>query len=493
MSIGRKAAHGVAWNMIFGVASRVIQLIGTVIVSRYVIPHDYGVVMTASITVVTASAFTSFSFGQYIIAKRATPDLAIQAAAVHLALGVLASAVVYFARDWIGALAGAPDMGRYILGYAVANLIIDRVRYVPERMIMRSLRFRTLAMINGAGDVAFTGTLIVTAIRYGAWGFMLAALARSVVTSTLFIAAAPRAEWLVKLRMRAGDVKDMLGYGLPIMVSIITDNATRKWDNIVVEKIFGPGIMGGYNYAYSLAETPINNVAEHIGEVLMPSFSLMEEGQRESAAVRAASLMGLVVSPLGVGLGAIAPTLANTVFDHKWGPMVGPMLVILSVMTVFRPMPWSAIAYVQAVQRTRVVMWSSFLRAILVLSLVAVGGLLWDPRGACIGAGVGYAAHSMWTVLAAGRVTNLSAREYLIGVARPLLPCIPMFFAVIGLAHLLGTEPPIAISEKVWLVLSLVLQITAGAVVYIGAALLLVRDRALELVRLGRDAIGRRG
>jgi PST family polysaccharide transporter len=249
--------------------------------------------------------------------------------------------------------------------------------------------------------------------------------------------------------------------------------------------MFGPGVMGAYNYAYSLAETPINNVAEHIGEVLMPSFSLMEPGLRERAAVRAASLMGLVVSPLGVGLGAIAPTLADAVFNQQWGPMVGPMLVILSVMTVFRPMPWSAIAYVQAAQRTRVVMWSSFLRAIAVLSLVAVGGAIGGPRGACVGAGFGYALHSVLTVVAAGRVTDLETGAYLIAVGRPLLPCIPMFVAVIALQHVL-------VAAGTPLIVSLVAQIAAGAVIYIAAAFVLCRPGVNELLRLGRDAIRRR-
>src|SRR4051794_21720389 len=393
MSVGRKAAHGVAWNMLFGVGSRVIQLIGTLIVARFVLPEDYGVVISASILVGSASAVTSFSFGQFIIARRATPDLAVQAAVVHVALGVLASVVVWLLRDQFADWLNAPGMGQYVLGYAIANLVIDRIRYVPERLIMRALRFRTLAAINGLGDLAFTITVVSLAPGSGAWAFMYAMLARSIVTSSLFLYAAPRAEWFVPIRMRMAAVREMLGYGLPIMVSIITDQATRKWDNMVVQWLFGPGVMGPYNQAYSLAETPINNVAEHIGEVLMPSFSLMEDGQRERAAVRAASLMGLVVSPLGVGLGAVAPTLASAVFNNKWGPLVGPMLVILSVMTVFRPMPWSAIAYAQAVQRTRVLMWTSFLRAVLVLSLVALGGTLGGATGACYGAGAGYAVY----------------------------------------------------------------------------------------------------
>jgi lipopolysaccharide exporter len=491
MSIGRQAAHGVAWNMLFGVSSRVMQLIGTLIVARYVLPHDYGVVMTASIVVITASAFTSFSFGQYIIAKRAAPEVAVQAAVIHVALGVIASVVVWLVRDWVGALVGAPAMGQYVLGYAFANLVIDRIRYVPERVIMRALRFRTLAMINGLGDLAFTGTAVATAPSCGAWAFVYAALARSLVTSSLFLSAAPRAEWFVRVRMRAADIRDLFSYGLPIMVAVVTDNATRKWDNLVVERLFGPDVMGAYNYAYNLAETPINNVAEHIGEVLMPSFSMMEPGHREKAAVRAASLMGLVVSPLGVGLGAVAPTLAGAVFNKQWGPMVGPMLMILSVMTVFRPMPWSAIAYVQAVQRTRVVMWSSFMRAVLVLGLVGVGGIVgrrWDAEagqlGACIGAGIGYAVHTVWTILASGRVTDLPAGAYLLGVARPLLPCIPMFVSVIALQRALDGLP---------LVVSLILQIATGAVVYIAAAFVLVRPSVDELLRLGRDAIRRRG
>jgi len=195
--------------------------------------------------------------------------------------------------------------------------------------------------------------------------------------------------------------------------------------------------------------------------------------------------MSLVVSPLGVGLGAIAPTAAAVFFNDQWRPIVAPMLTILSVMTVFRPMPWAVISYVQAVQRTRIVMISSFLRAILVLSLVAAGGAVGGPNGACVGAGIGFALHSVATILAAGRVTPLPAGQYLSAVARSLLPCLPMFVAVVALAG--GLE-----RAGAPLFVSLVAQIAVGAMVYVGAAFLLVRPSANELVRLGREAIRRR-
>ena len=484
MSIARQAAHGVAWNMLLGVSSRLLQLVGTLILTRFIAPDDYGAVLTASITVMTAGAFTSFAFGQYLIAKRATPEVAMQAAVLHVALGVGAMTVVYAFRDPLGDLLDTPSMGQYVLGYAIAH-IIDRARYVPERLIMRALRFRTLATINGLGEIALTAAALSTARAWGAGAILFGAVVRSTVTSAMFFYAAPKAEWFVRIRMRAADVRDLFGYGLPIMIGAVADRAATRWDNLIMSKLFNPGVMGRYNLAYSLAEMPVINIAEHIGEVLMPSFSRMEEEQRRGAVVQAAALMGLVVSPFGVGLGAVSTTLVATFFDARWAAMA-PMLGILSIMTVFRPMTWSAIAYCQAVQKTRVVMISAFLRAVVVLSLVALCGYLGGPLWACVGACIGYALHSVLTIIAAARVTGLDTGAYLIAVGRPLVPCIIMYVAVVFVRRTLATAgvPNAA---------SLALELLVGAGVYIASAFVLVRPSVKELLRIGKGAIRRRG
>ena len=163
---------------------------------------------------------------------------------------------------------------------------------------------------------------------------------------------------------------------------------------------------------------------------------------------------------------------------------MAPMLAILSIMTVFRPMTWAAIAYLQAVQQTRLVMYSSFFRAIFVLSLVALFGYFGDPNWACVGGCIGYALHSIVTIVLAGWICKYSISAYLIGVARPLLPCIPMFFGVLGLQHVLHGHIPG--------VLSLVIQVIAGAVIYVISAFILVRPAVRDILRLGREAIGRR-
>jgi lipopolysaccharide exporter len=484
MSIGRQAAHGVAWYMGLGVSTRVITLISTFILARYFAPDAFGAVVTAQIAVLTTNVFTSFAFGQYLIAKRAPAEIAAQAAIIHVGLGIIATAVVVSARGPLGDLIGAPEMGHYVLGYAVSFLLLDRIRNIPERLMMRALRFRALATINGIGELVYIAASLATVFHLHEYALMIGALARSLIMTIIVLRVSPPSEWLVRTRLQLATIRDLFMYGLPIMISSITDNATTKWDNLIVARLFGPGVMGNYQYAYTLADMPISNVAEHIGEVLMPSFSRMEDDQRRTAVVRAANLMGLVVAPLGVGLAAVAPTVIAAVFKPVWAG-AAPMLQILGVAMVFRPMTWSAIAYAQAVQRTGVVMLSSFMRVIIVLSLVAVGGILGGPEGACYGAGAGFALHSTITIITAGRATDLPVGAYLVAVGRPLLPCIPMFLGVVALQRGLA-------AAGLPLVASLALQIVAGAVIYVGAAFVLLRSHVNELIRLGREFLRRR-
>jgi PST family polysaccharide transporter len=242
--------------------------------------------------------------------------------------------------------------------------------------------------------------------------------------------------------------------------------------------------MGQYNLAFSLAETPLTYVADRISDVLMPSFSKMEPEERPAAVIRAAGIMSLIVAPLGVGLGAIAPTIVKVFFDVRWAGMA-PMLMILSVMTVFMPAPWSAIAYLQTERHTRAIMIASIIRAIVLLGLVLVLGLLGGALWACVGVGLGAMCHAAFTILLTAKATRMSGMKYVVAVARPLLACVPMFLSVAIIRGLLATvHAP--------LIASLVAQVLVGAVVYVGAAFLFARPLTSDVLSLARGAMQRR-
>src|SRR5262245_54269080 len=127
MSVAKQAARGVAWNMVLGVSSRMLQLVGTLLLTRFIAPDEYGAVLTASIAVMTAGVLTSFAFGQVLIAKNAPPEVAFQAMVIHVGVGIVAMTVVLLARGSISDMFDAPAASEYMVGFAVAHML-DRAR-----------------------------------------------------------------------------------------------------------------------------------------------------------------------------------------------------------------------------------------------------------------------------------------------------------------------------------------------------------------------------
>lgn len=464
--------------MVTSIAARVIGLAGTLILTRFIAPAEYGEVSAASVSTLTASNLMFFAFGQYVIAKKSPPEEAFQAWLLHLLLGVVAMAFTVVFRVEVATFVGSAEAARFIPGFAVV-VILDRGRYMAERVLVRDLRFRSVALVNTVGELTFTATAVAMAvIGFGPWSVMGGAMARGVVTFVLFLIAAPRAEWLRPSPIKKDVVKALFGFGTPIMLSSAADRAASTWDNLLMMRIFGPQVMGAYALSYSLAETPLIYVAERMSDVLMPAFAKMEPQERTSAVVRAAGLMALVVAPLGVGLSAVAPAVVRGFFDARWTGMAA-ILSMLSVMTIFQPSAWPAIAYLQVESKTRLIMIMSFVRAVLVLSGVAVFGWLGGPVAACAGVGFGFAVHSILTVFVTAKNTDLPAAAYFGGVVRPFLACVPMWLGVSGLQALMTSHgvPVFAI---------LATDIVAGAVLYIGAAFLLARSNVREMLRLVR-------
>ena len=86
-SVAEGAVRGAIWNVATTVGTRVAGLVGTLLITRFVAPRDFGEVGAASVCVGTAMMFTHFRYGNYLIAKDASPAENYNANVVHIGLG----------------------------------------------------------------------------------------------------------------------------------------------------------------------------------------------------------------------------------------------------------------------------------------------------------------------------------------------------------------------------------------------------------------------
>ena len=479
------AARGAAWTILTGIGSRLVGLFGTLWLTYYLAPEVQGEVSDAFIVVLTAHQFSTLGVQQYLVAgPEPEKGLAWHVTVFQFFLGLVAFGLVVLFRDSFGGFLHAPTMGQYVPGLAVA-MFIERLGTVPERLLSRKMQFRTIGIGRTMGEMTYTVISVVLAWRgFGGAAIVYGNIVRSIVYLAVLASATPRAAWLSP---RPFDMlRPALRYGLPLWVGAFATFVSRRWDNLVVSSLFGAQTVGEYNLAYNLADIPATQVGEQIGDVLFPSFSRMEPEERKRALVRSTGLLALVVFPLAVGLGAVAPTVVHVMLRPEWYG-VAPMLMILSALSVTRPIGWTIQAYLQGSNRPRASMWLGLAKiAFLLSAMIILGKVTHEPLWTCGAVGIAFGLHSLASMFVVSHDDGVSVWTLLGRCASPLLATLPMAAAIygvrVGMAHVGGVPP----------VVGLLVELVTGAAAYVAGAFVFARAPAMEFTNLLRDAIRRR-
>ena len=485
MSIAHKAIRGAFWTISSGVGSRALGLVGTLVLTRFVAPHDYGEVGVAAVLVLMVQQFSTLGLGQYVIAKPdADRSIAFHATFYHLLSGVLPLLLLWLLGSLVGPLVEAPNAGRYLPGLIAAG-VLDRLMYVPERVLVRDMRFAALSGARSAGDIAYSVVSVgLAAAGFGAMSIVWGNLARALLRTAFMILSLNWREWIEPSRLKLQTTRELFAFGLPLAVAAVGTFASRRWDYLLVSRFFGPGVAGNYALAYNLADVPAIQVGEQVGDVLFPSFARLDPERRKEALISSLTLLSLVVFPLAVGLGAVAPTLIRVLLDERWQP-VGPMLVLLSALSIARPIGWTVAAYLKSRQKPRVVMWIEWLTvAVLLLGVVTIGRF--SPLWTCVAVGIAFGVQALTGLLVVRAADGITLRRLVGSVVAPLGACVALALAVVAVRYGAGTES--------WgaPLLALVAETVAGAITYLVTAFVVARDSSVELVRRVLEAFGRR-
>jgi PST family polysaccharide transporter len=482
MSLADIAVSGAIWMFATGVGTRVVGLLGTLALTRFLAPEVYGEVQVAVILVQSVSILSLYGLLQFLIAR---PDAgrcaSFHASFYFLALGAVALGVTVALRDWLGALFGAPGMGRYVPGLALA-VGLERVAALPERLQIRAAQFRTLSLQRSFGGLVFTfATTALAWAGFGGHAIVLGSIARSAVRLAFVLPTTAWRDWIEPHPLNRANTREVIAFGAPMSIAVIAGFGSRSWDNLVFSRLFGPATAGFYNLAYNLADVPASQVSDAIGDVLTGTLGkVVAREQRRKALVRSFELLNLVVAPLVIGLAVVAPTVVGALFQPRWAP-VGPMLAILSALSIVRPLGWVGNAYLQIRCQPRLVMLNEVARTVVLLAaMVLLGGL--GPLWACAAVGLAFGASALGYVVAVRRVDGIPVKDMLAPLLPPLVACVPMALSVMTVragAMRLGHATTGA---------TLALEILAGAVSFAVAALVLAPSASRALLGHLRSA-----
>ena len=222
MNLVQKTVRGALWTISTGIGSRVVGLVSTLVITRFVDPSEYGEVMVAAVLVMTANQFSTVGFGQYIVSNpKASRATAFHATVFHVGLGVVALAAVLGIGGMFAPMLDAPRVMQFLPGLALSALI-DRLSFMPERILVKDLRFGVVASGRSAGELVYSGLSVALAVLgWGAMALVAGNVARSIARGAVFIGAADRKDWLEPCRLSLARTRELLAFGVPLAIGAL--------------------------------------------------------------------------------------------------------------------------------------------------------------------------------------------------------------------------------------------------------------------------------
>ena len=475
MNIGHQAAAGAMWTIGLGLASRLVGLIGTVVITHFLSPAVMGEVAAATVLALTANWMSAWGFNQYVIVKGHEGQEAVfHATVLHLAFGFAALLVVLLAGGGLSGYLNAPNLGAYLPGMVVA-VAIKRLTSIPDKLLMRQMRFRTVAIATATGEISYVciAVLLVVNTSLGGVAIVVANIVQALVVAAIEITAQGLRTWLMPAPWNWKRVREILRFGTPLGVESFLSEASRYWDKLAFSRLFGPHATGMYSLSYNLADLPATYVGEHVASVLFPTLVRSEVSSRPRMFCRAFGLLLLITLPIAIGLAAVAHTLVELLLTAEWQPVAG-FLVVLAAAGVFRPVNSIAASLLMASERNTLLLAAEFAKVTALLfgmwALSPFGEL---ASAASVALAMGLQAALLMFVL--GR-SGFPVRDLLLEARGPLSA------AIILVAAVMATRSALAHGATIPVAAQLAVEVVAGGLAYCFGAWLFARPSVNQLI-----------
>lgn len=266
-------------------------------------------------------------------AERAGAGMPFRAA---IRRGFFVASAAALAAGAVAALLAPPNPGlrSMIAATAFAALAQGGFTLVLElhRATLRAWRFALFQSLQAALGVSLALGLVLAAGQAG--GGRAAAIAMLGLAISYVVLAAVDSRglrfWREDGRMRPGELRPVLVYGLPLTLAIAADTLLATGDRFVIAHFNGEAAVGPYAAAMTLAHRSLLALCTVVGAASAPlAFAALAEGGAAAARRRledAGDLMFAVAVPTAFGLAALALPISAVVVASSMHAEVAALL-----------------------------------------------------------------------------------------------------------------------------------------------------------------------
>ncbi len=234
----------VYWNTLLKIPTQAAVFVVSVLVTRILMPADYGILGVAMMLIGYANLFTDFGFSAAIVQKQIRDDDTLRSiftfnlavsAALALAFSLSAGLIADFFKS---------AECRNVIVVMSSIFVITSFSAVPRAMLNRDLDFKTLSLIDTASAVVTSLlTLVLALAHYGYWALALGQLIPSILF-TVYVCV--RVRWTPVVAYRHSSMRQVLDFGFWNVLKTQLEFALGHVDKVFLGRYRGhrqPGLL----------------------------------------------------------------------------------------------------------------------------------------------------------------------------------------------------------------------------------------------------------
>ena len=448
------------WRLAERCGAQVVTLIVSIVLARILTPSDFGTVSLVMVFTTIMQVFVDSGLGTALIQKKDADDLDF-------------SSVFYFNFVvclilYAGMFVASPYIARFyddssltaIIRVISLTIVISGVKGIQQSYVSRNMLFKRFffATLGGTIFSAFLGIGMAYA-GCGVWSIVVQQLSNTAIdTLILWITV----KWRPKRMFSWERLKGLLSYGWKLLASSLLDTVYNNLRNLIIGKIYTSADLAYYNQGDKFPKVIVTNINASIDSVLLPSMSGQQDHAErvKSMTRRAIKTSTYIMAPLMMGLLFCAEPIVKLLLTEKWLSCV-PYLRIFCFTYMFWPIHTANLNAIKAMGRSDLFLKLEIIKKVMGLTL-----LLLTMRISVMAMAYSLIISSVICQIINSwpnwKLLNYNYIEQL----RDILPSIIIAICMGICVYFVGFLPMPTI-------ITLVIQIMVGAVIYIGASALL--------------------
>ncbi len=479
--LGRTVRVGLALTGSADSLRHILEFTTGIILARLLMPADFGI-----IAVVSSFMQISYVVGNFGMAGAIVQADELEDGDCHTATAVSAGVAALLT---LAGIALAPQAAVFFAMPALAEVMpimavqitMAGLSSIPLALLRREFRFGRVAIAEAGGAAIYAIIGIGLAVNaYGVWSLVWAPLASAL---WILISSTALARYVPLPLINRRSMAKFWRFGSGLTLKNLFVYVGRNVDNFIVARALGDAATGVYNRAFNLTRMPQTRLVGILYRVCFPAFCRLrnDKPRFHDWYLRATTAVAVGITPLLLGLCAVAGDFTVALLGEHWSGMITP-LQILCVSALISCLHTLGGAAIEATGRVHYEVYTQSIYSVLVVVGCLVG-TRWGINGVAVGvlcASVSLYTMKAFTIRAA---TGLPIASYIGAVVPSVLSGAVMCGAVVAFG-----QSDLAPAD-IWL--RLLSCVAVGAIIYPIAIAIIAREHLRLVLTQGRLMFGR--